>query len=420
MQSDYSPDHRPEMEMEHSFAGKDLAKELSGGEADISTVDRYSDELLQPIPTELPSVAGWKEVPLKEGNQKLQPLGPFSDNDDIFTSSVYYGEHGNSPYDTPENRLDGSLIVMFAREEVVSMVRYAQQLLPDGYHVIVLDSYRTLKVQQALYDHYLNGLKELHSDWDDEALSAETQKYVSLPSAVESRPSPHNTGGAVDLAIYQLPEGVNGRVMEIADRLDVLNGQVPTDPSPEQEAYDPALREKYLLEMEKISLIRQHAEFLNFGTQFDHGGKEAAVNYFEKLEQERPLTQDETEARDNRRILYNAMVTAGMQPYEDEWWHYNSPLSQMGAKVAGLDHAEFGGIDLSEENLDHEAMRESHRAGLVKIHEGMLLNHHYAGKVGVASDLVRLNELALSETGDPRLTSLPRAAVIAPDKEEAA
>lgn len=406
--------------MNAGFAGKDLEQELTGERPDAASIDKYKDELLRPIPIEMPSVAGWKEVELHEGHDPMVPLGPFSGNDDVFTSSIYYGEHSNSPYMREENRLEGSLITMFVREEVAGMLRHAQQLLPERHHLIVLDSYRSLQVQQALYDHYAGSLKEKHPDWDEDAVSAETQKYVSLPSRVESRPSPHNTGGAVDLAIYELPAEVDARVGEIDQRMAELQEQAPKEYGPLDEVRNPVLRELYLLEMEKIGLIRREAEFLNFGTQFDYGGGEAASNYLERLEQERQLTPDETEARDNRRMLYNAVTQAGMEPYEDEWWHFNSPKSQMGAKSAGLAQAEYGGMELDEDNVKHEKMREAHRAGLIRIQEGLLQGYHLAGKVDPLSELIELNEDALNETGDPRLTHLPKAVIIEPPDVKAA
>ncbi|HSX14883.1 MAG TPA: M15 family metallopeptidase [Candidatus Saccharimonadales bacterium] len=449
-----SHSHNPEQEptVSTGFSGNHLEGEL----AQASSVDIYSDDLLRPIPVDQgEKVSGWKEVPLHENHEPLVPLGPFTDRDDIFTSSVYYGEHSNSPYAHPDNQLEGALVTMFARAEVADRLRSAQQLLPEGHHLIVLDSYRTLDVQQALYDHYFNALKAIHPDWDEQSLSAETQRYVSLPSQDQTRPSPHNTGGSVDLAIYRLPAEADQRVADIDLRLLELREQAPKDPSPAEEASDPILRELYLLEMEKIGLVRRQAEFLNFGTQFDHGGIEAQLDYFEwlaggralrpseveslaegKLSQEmadfiqsglaRPLTAQETEARDNRRMLYNAMIGAGMQPYLDEWWHYNSPKSQMGAKVAGLDHAEYGGVELDEPQLKHEKMRAAHRSGLVRIQERMLQgldNYHLAGKLDLTDptyqELIRLNERALSQTGDPRLTYLPKAVIIEPQSEAA-
>ena len=401
----------------------DLPKSLfsSGGlleELDQSSVELGKDSLRQPIP-EIPSVEGWKDIAIEECSEKLEPFGPFSKNNDIFTSSVYYGEHDLSPYN--ETKLNGALIVMFARQEVVERVRHAQQLLPENHHLRVLDLYRTLEVQQALYNHYSSGLKAKHADWDADSLSAETQKYVSLPSTDATRPSPHNTGGAVDLAIFRLPNEVETQVKAIDDRLDQLSYLLPKDPSPEQEATEPAMRESYTLEMRKIGLIREHAEFLNFGTLFDHGGSEAALDYYEKLAQQRPLAPDETEARDNRGTLCNAMAQAGMQPYGPEWWHFNSPKSQMGAKTAGMAKAEYGAILPSKENLEQEDMRENHRAGVIVINSGKLQSHHFAGKLDLLAPrddtlakLIELNEDAVNETGDPRITHLPKAAVITP------
>jgi D-alanyl-D-alanine dipeptidase len=63
---------------------------------------------------------------------------------------------------------------VFARVDVVKAVRHAQQSLPEGHHIIVFDSYRSLEVQKALYDHYLSALKAQNPDWSNEELSTET------------------------------------------------------------------------------------------------------------------------------------------------------------------------------------------------------------------------------------------------------
>lgn len=72
---------------------------------------------LPPIPSE--SVAGWKEIPVKECGEKLVPVGAFSDFSDCDTSAVYFGERGK---DKEMNFLgkavnrDVSLITHFVRE----------------------------------------------------------------------------------------------------------------------------------------------------------------------------------------------------------------------------------------------------------------------------------------------------------------
>ncbi|MDB5166420.1 MAG: hypothetical protein JWM37_492 [Candidatus Saccharibacteria bacterium] len=373
-----------------------------------------SGDLLRPIPVEVPSTDGWETLPIEENDEPLVALGPFSPNDDIFTSSVYYGEHSHSPYIREANQLDGTLITMFVRLDVAESLRHAQSLLPERHYLIVLDSYRSFEVQSALYEHYYTQLAAMHPDWTPQMLEDGTKPYVSAPSLDPAKPSPHNTGGSTDVAIFELPEEVDEQVVAINDRLQELKQIIPADPTPEQEAYDPDLRAAYLLEMQKIGLIRRHAKFLDFGASFDHGGPSAAVNHFELLDLERPLSSEEQVARDNRRLLYNAMVAAGMQPLKSEWWHYNSGKSQMGARSAGRDSASYGGAIMSESNLTHETMRTMHHRGLVRIHESLLQGDALPASDTVMAELLALNGMALSIAGDPRLTRLPQAAVIAP------
>lgn len=375
---------------------------------------REVEELL-PIPTQLPAVDGWKELPIEEGGQPLVPLGPFTEDHRLFTSSIYYGEHSNSPYLDEQNKLAGAMITLFVRERVAERLRHAQLLLPESYHLIILDTFRSLQVQDALYQHYHDHLALLHPDWTADQLSSETQKYVSLPSTDPSRPSPHNTGGSVDLAICHLPEKIDTRVAELTAEVDQLRLEAPKDFGPEEEARHPVLRRLYLAEMLKISLVRRHAQFLDFGTRFDHGGPEAALNYMELLGTERSLTTAELEARDHRRLLYKVMIEAGMQGYLDEWWHYNAPENQMGARTAGLDTATYGAALLSTENEEHEQMRRQHHAGLIRIQERTLLEDDPGlGREPLWQELIALNQLALEESGDPRLAYLPSAAIIEP------
>lgn len=352
----------------------------------------------RPIPLDLPSVAGWKEIPIRECDEPLVSLGPFSEYNDIFTDAIYSGERKNSPYFT--QILKGSLLTVFVRRSVADQLRKAQGLLPQGMYLLVLDGYRELEVQQSLYNVYFDTLKKLHSDLTDERLSVETQKYVSLPSQNPRRPSPHNTGGSVDMAIFRLPEEIDKKVREIKDKLKT----------------EKDWREAYRLEMRMIYLINEHAQVLEFGTQFDYGGQEAGLDYFERLAKKRRLTPKEEEARRNRRLLFWTMEEIGLKPYQSEWWHFNSKRSQMGAKTAGLDYAEFGAINLSAENLKHEQMRKGHRLGSIRIFEGMALP--LPGKIHPLEEHYQAAVEAVEEVGDLRKTSLPEAAVITPSKDQ--
>ena len=355
--------------------------------------------LFAPIPLEIPPVAGWKELPVQENGEPLVAVGSFAGNaaDRIFTSSIYYGERNDSPYG--REALAGSLVTTFVRREAARQLLEVEAIMPKGLHVILLDTYRSLDVQQSLYDQYASGLRHQHPEWSEEQVSAETQKFVSLPSTDPTRPSPHNTGGSVDLAIYRLPDEVDNRVAEINRQIQELDITGSSD-------------DIYKLEMERIGLIAQNAELLDFGTQFDYGGPEAALNYLEVLETQRQLLPAEETARTNRRLLYNAMMKAGFEPYADEWWHYNSAKSQMGAKTAGLPVAEYGAIQLSPQNLAHEQMRKDHIRGTEIISQlsQTKLGHQLEG-FNAAGRLAREGAIKL---GDYRKTNLPEAAIIEP------
>jgi D-alanyl-D-alanine dipeptidase len=310
---------------------------------------------LAPIP-ESPSVAGWKEVPIVEtekSRELLVPVGIFSDRRKIFTSSVYSNEHFNSPY---RGGLEGSNTAVFVREGVADRLEKAAELLPRGHHLIAMDAHRTLEVQEALYEQYEGGLKEKHPDWTSEELSAETQKYVSLPSHDRTRPSPHNTGASVDVVIIRVNDVVQQEMDEIDEVLDSIG--------------EHEWQKAYMLEMRRSELIRRNGMMLNFGTRFDFGGSEAALRYFEDKVKDGGLSSEDEEALKNRRLLYGAMIKAGFEPYEDEWWHYNDPASQMGARVAGRDYAEYGAVELSEANRQFEKMRSRHHANSVRLARG--------------------------------------------------
>lgn len=296
-----------------------------------------------PIPLEAGRVAGWKSIMIAPKPEPLVALGPFAAGADaILTSSVYYGEHNNSPY-ARQHRLGGSLLSVFVRKEVAKRLRAAQRFLPEGYRLLVFDAYRPLQVQNSLFRFYRGQLQRQRPDMTEDELDAETQKYVSMPSSDPRRPSPHSTGGAVDLAIVRLPLEQSAALRRIDHRL-----------AKEHMSFD----DRVALEMQKSAIARQHAEMLDFGTAFDHGGERAAIAYFEKrLASGVPLSPEEMEACDNRRLLHSVMTRAGMQAYEAEWWHFNAPESQMGAAAAGLAQATYGAATFDARNSAHERLR---------------------------------------------------------------
>ena len=127
---------------------------------------------------------------------------------------------------------------------------------------------------------------------------------------------------------------------------------------------------EYLLEMKHSELIRRYGRMLNFGTRLDYGNPEAALRYFEEKEAGATLSPNDAEALNNRRMLFAVMTKAGLEPYAYEWWHYNDPASQMGAKVAGRKYAEYGAIDLNNENKQYAQMRKQHHLKSLRLAQG--------------------------------------------------
>ncbi len=262
----------------------------------------------------------------------------------------------------------------------------AEQLLPADHHLLVFDAYRPYQVQQSLYDFYKQQLKHTHPEMDNEALDAETQNYVSLPSMDPARPAPHNTGGAVDVAIVKLRPPHEAELLHIRTRL--ANKEL-----------DAAKR--IGLELRLSAIMRRHGKMLDFGTAFDHGGERSALAYYEaKLASGKTLAEREMVACHNRRLLFHVMTQAGFQPYFAEWWHFNAPESQMGAAAAGLTVATMGATSLDASNRAHEQTRLAIRQSALRLQQESALQAEILA--------------AVRETGDIKLAKGWPAEIIAP------
>jgi D-alanyl-D-alanine dipeptidase len=351
------------------------------------------------IPLDAGQVQGWKAIPIKENNHPdpLIPLGSLSGEADILTtSSIYFGEHSNSPYEENTHKLAGSLLTLFARRSVTRRLLAVERLLPAGHHLLIFDAYRPYQVQKSLYDFYKQKLTEKHPDMDNDALAVETQKYVSVPSRDSTRPSPHNTGGAVDVAIVKLDPVHEKELHYIRSQLADTSLSVA---------------KRVGMELRSSAIMRRYAKMLWFGTPFDHGGEKSALTYYEsRIDAREILSGADMRACNNRRLLFQVMTQAGFQPYFAEWWHFNAPESQMGAAAAGLDHATFGAVDFDASNQSHENTRLAIRQEALRLQK--------AGDLDVPRIALKAEILtAIRETGDPRTVEDWPAEIIAPAAE---
>ena len=183
----------------------------------------------------------------------------------------------------------GSYLDCYARKTVADMLLKAQSYLEDGYKFVIFDAYRPICVQRRLWNFYRQDGKNKNPDLSDSEIDFKTSFFVSKPSYDVKHPSLHNTGGAVDLTI----QGTDGK-------------------------------------------------WLNMGTKFHDFSDKAWTNHFEEYE-------EDEEVRNNRRMLYNAMIKAGFTNLPSEWWHYDFG-DKFWAYFTGNDAIYEGVIDIDFPN----------------------------------------------------------------------
>jgi zinc D-Ala-D-Ala dipeptidase len=192
---------------------------------------------------------------------------------------------------------------MFVREKVIELfLRAKAYVQEEGFDLRMYDGWRSVEVQRGLFWYYMReftvgkfGLAEKFLDAKTASeteerfsdLSASMQStliganrvYVSLPSEDPSTPSPHCTGGAIDVWLYQ-----GGKAA-------------------------------------------------NLGVPYDWMEENAGAFYHFKRNRGR-FTGNERKIIANRNTLLYAMIRAGFTCYGPEIWHYNYG-NQMHGLVTG-------------------------------------------------------------------------------------
>lgn len=143
------------------------------------------------------------------------------------TVGVAYGSHhartdgGNWPYHRP---LAGSRKDIWLREGAAdSLVRANHKLRRCGFELFVLDGYRTVACQQALYEFYFEQGRSTLDNPTDEACRAHALNFAGdtygfSPTNSAAWPA-HSTGGAVDLTLRSLD---TGELVDMGSRFEDL------------------------------------------------------------------------------------------------------------------------------------------------------------------------------------------------------
>ncbi|MFE1442588.1 M15 family metallopeptidase [Streptomyces sp. NPDC058739] len=167
-------------------------------------------------------------------------------------------------------RLDGSLVVdarqedgpgAFAhlREGVLARLVKAQAQLPDGLRLLFVEGYRPPSLQRRYFEEYAAELRAAHPGWPPDRVRRAASRYVSPPEI-----APHSAGAAVDLTLVD----ASGRELDLGTAMNA---------NPEE----------------------------SDGACYTHH------------------PHISPEARANRRVLTDALTSAGLVNYPTEWWHWS-------------------------------------------------------------------------------------------------
>ena len=220
----------------------------------------------------LKNPTGWRTVKICECGEKLVSLKTL-DTKRLIVDSEYY--KAGYQYAVEE---------CYARETVARMLHEASKTLPEGWKIVIFDLWRPLQLQKQLFDEYKAKLRIQHPKTDDRELDEKTQRYVSLPSSNPACPSPHVTGGAIDL-----------------------------------------------------SLRDEAGKNLEMGAGFDGFSDRSHTRYYEvKFEEEGKLAPQEEIYLRNRRILFHTLARVGFTNYPEEWWHFDYG-NQFWARIKGVE-----------------------------------------------------------------------------------
>ncbi len=191
----------------------------------------------------------FKKIQIKENNDPLVPLKEFLDKDiQINLCDLKVADINN------EDRL-------FLRKTIIEKLNQAQKLLPQGYHLVIRDAFRSEALVWKLYDFYCKSIKQNQPKLSDKEVDILVRSKIAMPD--DSVPPGHMTGGAVDVVLGD-------------DKGDFIPTRI-------------------------------------FGTDFINSS-DHQYTFCKNLPKE---------MYNNRMILYNAMIKVGFSNISREYWHYS-------------------------------------------------------------------------------------------------
>jgi len=207
----------------------------------------------------LKDVIGWQDIKIIENNEPMVDILKYNNPKIVF--SKYYFNMG----------LFGAIDHCLIREAVASKLNQIAQRLPNGYKLFIFDCFRPIQCHRSLYESLKVRVAKDQGLKDDSDIIKYLSTFATPGFTNPLYPSPHFTGGAVDLTI-----------------------------------------------------VDNFGNALNMGTEFDDLTEKAYTEFYEiKLQKTKKLDYLENSILMNRRFLYNLMCEENFSNYKYEWWHYD-------------------------------------------------------------------------------------------------
>lgn len=159
-----------------------------------------SKEMVNKIKMTAPDVSG---IEIKECGEDLVSIRsrimehPFWQDDSVLIREIegkfyakYMNEHAN--------------FKLLVRHGVMDRLLIVKESLPKHWLLVLRAGYRPLQVQEAMFVEYFREVQGKHPEWSSKKCTSYAEQYISNPSEVTS---PHVTGGAVDVDIYDTKQG---------------------------------------------------------------------------------------------------------------------------------------------------------------------------------------------------------------------
>lgn len=137
-------------------------------------------------------------------NENLEPLIDLKNQ-----KNISFGSSPEIPNNTDYTKIRSSVY-----EKLVN----AQKMLPDGLKFCLYEGYRSLNLQEKLFNNRYEDIKKQYPTWSHEEIFVEATRLVAPAINLDGslNTPPHSTGGAID--VYLIDE--NGKMVDMGIRVE--------------------------------------------------------------------------------------------------------------------------------------------------------------------------------------------------------